>query len=80
MVFWAANFIVVKDIIGILPPVAFTFLRYFLAALALLAILRWSEGEIRLPRPGPDGSCCSAALGSAFTRCSGRWACSRSRR
>ncbi|MDF2735063.1 MAG: protein of unknown function transrane [Chloroflexota bacterium] len=52
MVFWAANFIVVKDIIGILPPVAFTFLRYFLAALALLAILRWSEGEIRLPRPG----------------------------
>ncbi len=52
MVFWAANFIVVKDIIGVLPPVAFTFLRYFLAALALLAILRWSEGEVRLPRPG----------------------------
>lgn len=52
MVFWAANFIVVKDIIDVLPPVAFTFLRYFLASLALLLILRWSEGEIRLPRPG----------------------------
>ena len=52
MVLWAANFIVVKDIIGILPPVGFTFLRYFLASMALLAILRWSEGAIRLPRPG----------------------------
>ena len=51
MVFWAANFIVVKDIIGVLPPVAFTFLRYLLATLALLGILRWSDGEIRLPRP-----------------------------
>ncbi len=52
MVLWAANFIVVKDIIDVLPPVGFTFLRYFLASVALLAILRWSEGEIRLPRPG----------------------------
>ena len=52
MVLWAANFIVVKDIIDVLPPVGFTFLRYFLAAVALLAILRWSEGDTRLPRPG----------------------------
>jgi drug/metabolite transporter (DMT)-like permease len=52
MVFWAANFIVVKGIIDVLPPVGFTFLRYFLASVALLAILRLSEGEIRLPRPG----------------------------
>ena len=51
MVLWAANFIVVKDILGLLPPVGFTFLRYFLASLALLVILRWSEGAIRLPRP-----------------------------
>ena len=51
MVVWAANFIVVKDAITTLAPVAFTFLRYGLASLALLAILRWSEGEIRLPRP-----------------------------
>ena len=34
-----------------MPPVGFTFLRYGLASIALLAILRWSEGEIRLPRP-----------------------------
>jgi len=52
MVLWAANFIVVKGIIDVLPPVGFTFLRYSLASVALLAILRWSEGEIRLPRPG----------------------------
>jgi drug/metabolite transporter (DMT)-like permease len=51
MVVWAANFIVVKDAIATLPPVAFTFLRYGLASFALLVILRWSEGEIRLPRP-----------------------------
>ena len=52
MVLWAANFIVVKDIIEILPPVGFTFARYALASVALLAFLRWSEGAIRLPRPG----------------------------
>ena len=52
MVLWAANFIVVKGIIDVLPPVGFTFLRYSLASVALLAILRWSEGEVRLPRPG----------------------------
>ena len=37
--------------IGVLPPVGFTFLRYCMAAVALLAILRWREGAIRLPRP-----------------------------
>ena len=51
MVIWAANFIVVKDAIATLPPVGFTMLRYGLAATALLAILRWSEGAVRLPRP-----------------------------
>jgi drug/metabolite transporter (DMT)-like permease len=51
MVVWAANFIVVKDAITTLPPVAFTLLRYGLASIALLAILRWSEGDVRLPRP-----------------------------
>jgi drug/metabolite transporter (DMT)-like permease len=51
MVVWAANFIVVKDAITTLPPVAFTFLRYALASIALLGILRWSEGAVRLPRP-----------------------------
>jgi drug/metabolite transporter (DMT)-like permease len=51
MAVWAANFIVVKDVIEILPPVGFTFARYVVASVALLALLRWSEGEIRLPRP-----------------------------
>ena len=51
MVVWAANFIVVKDAIATLPPVAFTFLRYGLASIALLAILRWSEGAVHPPRP-----------------------------
>ena len=52
MVVWAANFIVVKDALTIMPPVAFTFSRYVLASITLLLILRWSEGRIRLPQPG----------------------------
>ena len=50
MVFWAGNFIVVKGAIGILPPVGFTFLRYVLASVTLLALLRWRTGTIRPPR------------------------------
>jgi drug/metabolite transporter (DMT)-like permease len=50
MVFWAGNFIVVKGAIGIVPPIAFTFLRYVLAAVTLLVLLRWREGAFRLPR------------------------------
>ena len=50
MVFWAGNFIVVKGAIGILPPIGFTFLRYCIAAITLLVLLRWREGTIRLPR------------------------------
>lgn len=49
MVVWAANFIVVKDVLSLMPPVGFTFLRYALAAGALLVILRWREGSIRPP-------------------------------
>ena len=51
MVIWAANFIVVKEAISDFPPVAFTMLRYGLASVALIAILRWYEGAIRLPHP-----------------------------
>jgi drug/metabolite transporter (DMT)-like permease len=50
MVFWAGNFIVVKGAIGVLPPVGFTFLRYLVAAATLVALLRWREKAIRLPR------------------------------
>ena len=50
MVFWAGNFIVVKGAIGILPPVGFTFLRYVVASVTLLSLLRWRTGSIRPPR------------------------------
>ena len=33
MVLWAANFIVVKSALEVLPPVGFTFLRFVLAGL-----------------------------------------------
>jgi drug/metabolite transporter (DMT)-like permease len=52
MAFWAGNFIVVKDVLTLMPPVGFTFLRYALASVGLLVLLRWSEGEIRPPRHG----------------------------
>ena len=50
MVLWAANFIVVKSAVASLPPVGFTLLRFSLAAIMLLVLLRWREGSIRLPR------------------------------
>ena len=50
MVFWAGNFIVVKGAIAILPPVGFTFLRYCVASVTLLTLLRWQTGTLRLPR------------------------------
>ena len=40
MVAWAGNFIVVKGAVGIVPPVAFTFLRYIVASSTLLLLLR----------------------------------------
>jgi drug/metabolite transporter (DMT)-like permease len=46
----AGNFIVVKGAVGIVPPIAFTFMRYVLAAVTLLLLLRWREGAFRLPR------------------------------
>ena len=50
MVFWAGNFIVVKGALGVLPPLAVHDLRYVLASRHVLALLRWREGSIRLPR------------------------------
>ncbi len=50
MAFWAANFIVVKAAIAQIPPVTFAFLRFGLAALTLLLVLRWREGRLGLPR------------------------------
>ena len=50
MVVWAGNFIVVKTAVAQLPPVGFTFLRFSLASLTLLVLLRWREGSIGMPR------------------------------
>lgn len=50
MVLWGGNFIVVKSAVAVLPPVGFTFLRFVLASITLLALLRWREGSIGLPR------------------------------
>ena len=50
MVFWAANFVVVKSALAELPPIAFTSIRFALAATVLLVVCRWREGSILLPR------------------------------
>jgi drug/metabolite transporter (DMT)-like permease len=50
MALWAGNFIVVKGAVAILPPVGFTFLRYLVAAVTVLLLLRWRDGTISLPR------------------------------
>ncbi|MEO5965931.1 MAG: DMT family transporter, partial [Candidatus Limnocylindrales bacterium] len=46
---WSANFVVVKASIGVLGPLTFTSLRYLVAALTLLLVLRWRQGAIRWP-------------------------------
>jgi drug/metabolite transporter (DMT)-like permease len=50
MVIWAGNFVVVKDALHELPPIGFTTIRFALAAVVLLAVCRWREGSISLPR------------------------------
>jgi drug/metabolite transporter (DMT)-like permease len=50
MVFWAGNFIAIKGSLDVLPPVGFTFLRFVIASLTLLLLLRWREGSVRLAR------------------------------
>ncbi len=49
-VFWAGNFIVAKAAIETLPPIAFATVRFAIASIVLLAILRWREGSVGLPR------------------------------
>jgi drug/metabolite transporter (DMT)-like permease len=63
MVLWAANFIVVKSALDVLPPVGFTFLRFVLASITLFALLRWREGSIGLPRRDLLPICGLGALG-----------------
>ena len=46
---WSANFVVVKAAIGELGPLTFTSLRYAVAAVTLLLVLRWRQGSFRFP-------------------------------
>ena len=46
---WSANFVLVKGAIGVLAPLTFTGARFAVAALTLLAILRWRQGGISPP-------------------------------
>ena len=46
---WGSNFIVVKAAMEVLPPIGMSAIRFSIAALVLLALLRWREGTIRLP-------------------------------
>lgn len=50
MALWAGNFIVVKSAVELLPPVGFTFLRYVVASMTVLLLLRWRTGSVSLPR------------------------------
>jgi drug/metabolite transporter (DMT)-like permease len=49
MAVWAGNFIVVKAAIGILPPIGYTFLRFALGGVFLLAFTRYREGSVGIP-------------------------------
>jgi drug/metabolite transporter (DMT)-like permease len=63
MVLWGANFIVVKSALVALPPVGFTFLRFTIASVTLLLLLRWREGSIGLPRRDLVAICGLGAIG-----------------
>jgi len=60
---WAANFVVVKAAISDLPPLVFTGLRYVLASVSLLMLLRWRTGAILIPRRDLLVSVALGALG-----------------
>lgn len=50
MIIWAGNFVIVKDALHELPPIGFTTIRFLVASVVLLAVCRWREGSIGLPR------------------------------
>jgi drug/metabolite transporter (DMT)-like permease len=60
---WAGNFVVIKAAIAEVPPITLSCLRFGLAGLALLAVLRWREGSVGLPRRDLLGVAALGALG-----------------
>lgn len=63
MLVWGSNFIVVKAAIDVLPPVGLSALRFGIAALVLLTLLRWREGSVRLPLRDVAGMAAVGVLG-----------------
>ncbi|MEO8226022.1 MAG: DMT family transporter [Gemmatimonadota bacterium] len=49
VVIWGVNFSVSKWSLRQFPPLGFTALRFVIASIVLLAVLRWREGRIRPP-------------------------------
>lgn len=47
---WGLTFPVAKHVLAFLPPLPFAAVRYLLAALLLLGLLRWRQGSVRLVR------------------------------
>jgi drug/metabolite transporter (DMT)-like permease len=50
MLTWGANVVAVKAILSDVPPILFAFVRFGSAFLVLMAVLRWREGSVGLPR------------------------------
>ena len=50
MLIWGGNVVAVKAILSDLPPIVFAFTRFATAFVVLLALLRWREGSVGLPR------------------------------
>jgi drug/metabolite transporter (DMT)-like permease len=47
---WGANVVAVKAALTDMPPILFAFVRFGIAFLVLLAVLRWREGSVGIPR------------------------------
>jgi drug/metabolite transporter (DMT)-like permease len=47
---WAANSLALKWVVGEVPPIVFSFMRYLISFVTLLAVLRWREGSVGIPR------------------------------
>ena len=50
MLTWGANVVAVKAVLADVPPILFAFVRFGSAFLVLLAVLKWREGSVGLPR------------------------------
>ena len=48
---WGANFSVMKLGLAVMPPLAYTGVRFAIACLLLVAVLKWREGSVVMP-PG----------------------------